>query len=455
MRVSVVIPLWNGVDSIGACLRSLFDQPHPQLEEVICVDNASSDGSDVLVAAEFPQVRLLVQPVNLGFAGGVNVGAAAAHGDLIALLNQDCLVQPGWVDAYTAVFASAPDCGIVGSVIVNADGSINHAGARITRPLAYGEHLLAAPGAGPYVADYVNGAFVCCRRDVWQALGGMDESFYPAYYEESDYCYRLRRRGYEVMVAPAARATHLLTGRSWQQDPIRHAAQQNRSRYRFVIKQFDDDELATFFVAELEACRSERYFHPSIGRALASRDLLRNLDELVAARAHQLQPRNQTHTRRILAVHLAGLYQAALNRSHALTTALPDLSAAIVAWQTDATAVRTEFAAIQRQTTTADARNAAISLLDHLNQALAQQAEQHSLAAKLHYSANAIAHTAALQDQLLAVDSAFGARLDAVETSLNQRVALLDQRLDLTENLLFAVVYRHYVLELLAGYESF
>ena len=105
MNVAVVIPVWNGASVIEACLTAVFSQTHAHLHEVICVDNGSHDQSKQLIEAHFPQVTLLPQPVNLGFAGGVNVGLRQATADLLVLLNQDCLVQPGWLEALAARIA--------------------------------------------------------------------------------------------------------------------------------------------------------------------------------------------------------------------------------------------------------------------------------------------------------------------------------------------------------------
>ncbi len=102
MRATVIIPIWRGAPVIAGCLDAVYRHSGPALHEVICVDNASPDGAGDLVAARFPAARLLRQPVNLGFAGGVNVGIANATGDLFVLVNQDCVPGPGWLDALRA-----------------------------------------------------------------------------------------------------------------------------------------------------------------------------------------------------------------------------------------------------------------------------------------------------------------------------------------------------------------
>ena len=119
MRATVIIPIWRGAPVIAGCLDAVYRHSGPALHEVICVDNASPDGAGDLVAARFPAVRLLRQPVNLGFAGGVNVGIANATGDLLVLVNQDCVPGPGWLDALRAGLAGNPGAGIAGALLYN------------------------------------------------------------------------------------------------------------------------------------------------------------------------------------------------------------------------------------------------------------------------------------------------------------------------------------------------
>ncbi|MCA9921511.1 MAG: glycosyltransferase, partial [Anaerolineales bacterium] len=128
MEATIVIPVWHGEQVILDCLKAVFAHSGEQLLEVICVDNASHDASATLIRDNFPQVTVLSQPVNLGFAGGVNTGLRAANGDMLILLNQDCMVQSGWLDALIEAAAANPALGIVGAHVLNADGSVNHAG---------------------------------------------------------------------------------------------------------------------------------------------------------------------------------------------------------------------------------------------------------------------------------------------------------------------------------------
>ena len=200
---SIIVPVWNGASVLPECLRAVYDHSGPDLPEVIAVDNASTDGSADLIAQDFPAVNLIRQPFNLGFAGGVNAGIEAAGGDLFVLLNQDCIVEPGWLAALQAGLLSDPTAAIAGATIFDAGGALNHAGAVIQMPLAFSRHLTTITDR-PQRMDCVTGAVFAIRRTAWVDLGALDDEFYPAYYEETDYCYRARCRGLSVLYVPAA-----------------------------------------------------------------------------------------------------------------------------------------------------------------------------------------------------------------------------------------------------------
>lgn len=288
MQASIIIPVWKGASVIVECLDAVFARSGGRLLEVICVDNASPDDAAPLIAERFPQARLISQPVNLGFAGGVNAGLRAARGDVFVLLNQDCIVQPGWLDALLDALNAHPEFGIAGCTLLNADGSINHAGAQLRKPIALGQHFTDRGGDQPRAVDYVTGAAMAIRRSTWDTIGPFDDGFYPAYYEEVDYCYRARRHGLEIGYAPTAAVRHLFTSREWQHDPLKSWAAHQHSRYRFVCKHFEADELTHFFELEAAEIAAEPFFEMNAARVLGSRDTLRHLADILARRAADL-----------------------------------------------------------------------------------------------------------------------------------------------------------------------
>lgn len=316
MKKSIVIPVWNGADVIGDCLESLHEDGEEA--EIICVDNGSQDGSAALIQDRFPEVTLLRQPANLGFAGGVNVGIKQAGGELVVLLNQDCVVSPGWLSALEKGLEENPHWGIIGAVILGPEGEIEHAGAFIRRPDAVGVHLTHIQSESPYEAEYVTGAVFGVRRSLWETLGRFDAGYFPAYYEESDFCYRARHHGHQTGVAPDCRVRHLHSSRAWQVDSIRHTANELAGRYRFVAKHFDVDDLKPFFAAERRTVETHEYFDMAIGRTLAARQTLRNLDEIHARRS--LDQKTDSEPVRVPLLHagLVSLLNAGLNRAGSL-----------------------------------------------------------------------------------------------------------------------------------------
>ena len=266
--VSIVIPAWNGMAYLAACLDALRADAVPGGAagvEVIVVDNASTDGSPDLVADRYPEVRLIRNRDNLGFAGACNVGLEAARGRILVLLNQDTRVYPGWREALCRAL-QAPRAGVAGCKSLYADGeTIQHAGGRIEWPLGMARH----DGAGerdtgqwdvPRQVEYVTGAAMAFRRDVLEAVGLLDEGFWPGYYEDADFCYRVREAGYEVWYVPDALLVHAesasLAGTALLLQSF------HQGRLRFVIKhlppaRFVDEFVPAEQAAHLEGARGE------------------------------------------------------------------------------------------------------------------------------------------------------------------------------------------------------
>jgi GT2 family glycosyltransferase len=317
MQASLIIPVWNGETVIEECLRSLYANTPSNLLEVICVENNSSDASAKRIAKSFPQVRLLRQPVNLGFAGGVNVGIEAAQGDLFVLLNQDCNVHPHWLDEILATMNRHREFGIVGCTIYNPDGSINHTGAKISKPDVLGIHSTSAPPTEPRTEEYVTGALFAIRRSTRQTIGLFDEKFYPGYYEECDYCYRARRHGIETGYAPKSKATHLNSSKESHRDPVRYWSHWQHSRFRFVCKHFSDNELIEFLSAEKAKIERDDAAHLLIARLIASRATLRELDEIDASRKIDLGECVGKTRRKISELGFREIYQHAFKRAQA------------------------------------------------------------------------------------------------------------------------------------------
>ncbi len=319
MRISVIIPVWNGAAVIRECLDAVYAHTRDMLCEVICVDNASADDSAALISAHFPAAVLLCQPVNLGFAGGVNAGLAASHGDVCVLLNQDCVVQPGWAEALLGALDFRKDVGIAGGTLLDADGKVDHAGARIVRPLAMGEHLTEVNPV-PTDVDYVTGAIFTITRRTLTSVGLFDEGFHPAYYEESDYCYRARAMGIHTISTPVILGKHMRNSEAWGSDPLQHVVNQQRSRYRFVAKHFETGELMAFFEAEESAIETQPHYEQAIARTAAARHTQRRLSEgeIEIRRTQDLGVEASRARQRVLLDGFATIERSAFSRAHVL-----------------------------------------------------------------------------------------------------------------------------------------
>ncbi|MDH7474362.1 MAG: glycosyltransferase family 2 protein [Anaerolineae bacterium] len=250
MKVSVIIPVWNGREYLPGCLDSLLAQDYPDFE-VIVVDNASADSSADLVAEKYPQVRLIQNLQNLGFAGGCNVGLQVAQGDTFVLLNQDTIVRPGWLRALVKALQK-PEVGVAGCKILYPNGkTIQHAGGWIEWPLGLAHHY----GQGeqddgqwdePRQVDYVTGAAMAFRRDILEKAGQMDEEFWPGYFEDSDFCFRVREAGHETWYIPEAVIVHV-EGISIR-NPVEHSLFNERGRLRFVLKHMHPRQFLEEFI---------------------------------------------------------------------------------------------------------------------------------------------------------------------------------------------------------------
>ncbi len=315
MQVTVVIPVWNGESVIEACLTAVFNNADSVLHEVICVDNGSQDNSKHLIETQFPQATLLPQPANLGFAGGVNVGLRAATGDLLILLNQDCVVQRGWLEALCQRAASNKEIGILGGRVLNIDKTVNHAGAYLERPLAYGRHITTQDRP----IEYVTGAMFGITRRAWNTIGEFDEGFFPAYFEEVDYCLRARQAGFAIEYAQEAAAVHLFNNKSWQAEPVRHNGNQHAMRYRFIAKHYSAHELAEFFQAETDAITTEMYYEQAVGRTLGLRQLLTNLPTVHAARTEHLSKPRAPEEKQLLKSGFTQLLHQAVDKAISAT----------------------------------------------------------------------------------------------------------------------------------------
>lgn len=212
MKVSVVIPTWNGRAFLAPCLDAIAAQTHRDLE-VIVVDNGSTDGSLELLAAGFPSARVVAFPENRGFSAAVNAGIRASAGDVVALLNNDTRAEPGWIAALVEALARRPDVGFCASRMLRMDDPRVIDNAGITYRL---DGLAETRGArepdGPVWREPREIFGACAgaaayRRALFDDVGLLDERYF-AYHEDTDLSFRAQLRGFRCLYVGDAVVHH-------------------------------------------------------------------------------------------------------------------------------------------------------------------------------------------------------------------------------------------------------
>jgi GT2 family glycosyltransferase len=212
-RVAVVIPTWNGRSLLEAALRSLYAQSYSDYE-VIVVDNGSSDGTVEHLRERWPAVHVVALADNVGFAAAVNLGIARAHGEYVALLNNDMELDPEWLAELVAALDAEPGAGSAASKLrmLREPGVLDGAGDLVTWYGATWRRGHGEPDRGQYdapgvVASPCAGAALY-RRAALDAVGGFDERFF-AYLEDADWGLRAQLAGWPCLWVPSAVAYHL------------------------------------------------------------------------------------------------------------------------------------------------------------------------------------------------------------------------------------------------------
>ncbi len=215
VKVSVVIPNWNGERFLRGCLQSLRKQTFKAFE-VILVDNASTDGSLALVEKEFPEVRIVKLVRNLGLTGGANAGIKAAQGEVIALLNNDAEAHPNWLESLWDALQRHPEAGMAASKILLYDrrSIINSAGDFYRLDGVPGNRGVWEEDRGQYDREeYVFGACggaAAYRKAMLEEIGLFDEDMFM-YCEDVDLAWRAQIAGYRCVYTPKAIAYHRLS----------------------------------------------------------------------------------------------------------------------------------------------------------------------------------------------------------------------------------------------------
>lgn len=216
--ISVIIPAYNDLPGVMACLNSLQAfQTTPAVEYLV-----QDDASDTYQAlACIPNAAVAINPVNVGFAANCNAGAGRASGDVLLFINQDVYGVNGWSNGWDATLNETfadPEVGVVGARLLFPNGSVQSAGGGLdARCQPYHPYLGYRNPHYWEVSDardceWVTGAALAIRRSLWTEIGGFDEGYTRGYFEDVDLCLRARALGYRVRYEPNLTFIHRAGG---------------------------------------------------------------------------------------------------------------------------------------------------------------------------------------------------------------------------------------------------
>jgi GT2 family glycosyltransferase/glycosyltransferase involved in cell wall biosynthesis len=255
-RVSIIIPCHNNFEFTYRCIESILNTtPHAPFEIVI-VDDGSIDETMLAELLFIGAVRVVRHATALGFLRAANAGAAVAGGDLLLFLNNDTTLREDALDEMVRTFDTLPNIGIVGSKLINTDGTLQEAGGVVQR---LGNAMNWGFGANPddpkycYLrdADYVSGASLMIPRALFKSVQGFDERYEPGYYEDTDLCFKVRQAGARVVVQPLSKVVHhggATAGTSTTQNSPKRYQNINQRKFlrRWDAVLADDHNAATF-----------------------------------------------------------------------------------------------------------------------------------------------------------------------------------------------------------------
>lgn len=243
-QVSIIIPVHNNSLYTFNCLKAIAKSQPDLPFELIVVNDASTDNTSHILS-QIEGIRILTNSQNLGFIASCNLGAAIAKGNYLCFLNNDTQVLLGWLESLVAAMEENPKVGAVGSKLIYPDGSLQEAGGVVWqdgRAWNYGKFSDRLESANEpeynYLreVDYCSAACLLVKRDLFSQIGGFSPLYFPAYYEDTDLCFELRKLGYRVLYQPQSVVIHY-EGVTAGVNPA-NGIKQNQiiNRRRFAIK---------------------------------------------------------------------------------------------------------------------------------------------------------------------------------------------------------------------------
>ncbi|MGR3174094.1 MAG: glycosyltransferase family 2 protein [Candidatus Scalindua sp.] len=262
--ISFIIVNWNTRDILINCLNSIYKTVTDIDSEIYVVDNNSTDGSQEAVKNGFPDVKLIENSTNTGFAHANNQALNIMQGRFAVLLNSDAVLQEDAIRNLLTFMNNAPNAGIAGVQLINEDGSrqnsidnfpsleteiFNKSILRLIFPNRY-------PGKGriyhnPIKVDSVIGACMMVRKEAMDAVGLLDEDYF-IFLEETDWCFRMHKKGWKVYHVPDSKVFHL-SGHSKKKAPGESQIEYYKSLYKFFRKNKDHVSYLTLRI--LKPCK--------------------------------------------------------------------------------------------------------------------------------------------------------------------------------------------------------
>ncbi|MCX7919851.1 MAG: glycosyltransferase family 2 protein [bacterium] len=271
-QVAVIIASYNGESVIRLCLSSIQNSDYANIN-IVVVNNGSTDTTKQIIEQQFPDITLVNSPVNLGFAGGYNLGIQSVpEAQYYFLVNDDVELAKNCISQIVQAFQNDARVGIIGCKILYPDKkTIQHAGGIIYPNARTWHNGYEEEDKGQwdtmYEPDYVTGAAFAFRQELIQRLGYLDESYRPIYFEETDYCYRAKRIGYKVVYLPTALVYHYESRTTVKYSPSFFTIY-HRNRIRFMLKNFPFSKLRL-------ACKEEIKYLKTIKDDMIYRAVIR------------------------------------------------------------------------------------------------------------------------------------------------------------------------------------
>lgn len=210
-RVTIIVVGWRAAPYLSRCLESIASTVPTQLHRTSIVLNEPTDELRTHIAATPFAHDVTVFRTNLGFGAAVNFAAERADTELVVLLNDDCVVEPGWLEELLDTADRRPHAGAVGSTFLHMDRSLQEAGSILWddgSTLGVGDRGHPRSWAFERQVDYCSGGSLLVRLAAWRAVGGFDERYYPGYYEDVDLALRMAEQGWQTWLSATSVVLH-------------------------------------------------------------------------------------------------------------------------------------------------------------------------------------------------------------------------------------------------------